>query len=141
MRVILADDSDLILDRLQTMVGKSQKIKIVGTYRNGIDTLEALRTLKPDLAIVDIKMPGMSGLEVLTQIRKENKALIFIVLTFFSMDYYRQLALEAGVDYFFSKIDDFEKITEVLDKLAGEEGNGDQPELEIPPISSARNTG
>lgn len=141
MRVILADDSDLILDRLQTMVGKSQKIKIVGTYRNGIDTLEALRTLKPDLAIVDIKMPGMSGLEVLTQIRKENKALIFIVLTFFSMDYYRQLALEAGVDYFFSKIDDFEKITEVLDKLAGEEGNGDQPELEIPPIGSARNTG
>ena len=83
----------------------------------------------------------MSGLEVLTQIRKENKALIFIVLTFFSMDYYRQLALEAGVDYFFSKIDDFEKITEVLDKLAGEEGNGDQPELEIPPIGSARNTG
>jgi DNA-binding NarL/FixJ family response regulator len=141
MRVILADDSDLILDRLQTMVGKSQKIKIVGTYRNGIDTLEALRTLKPDLAIVDIKMPGMSGLEVLTQIRKENKALIFIVLTFFSMDYYRQLALEAGVDYFFSKIDDFEKITQVLDELAGEEGNGDEPELEIPPIGSARNTG
>ena len=141
MRVILADDSDLILDRLQTMVGKSKKIKIVGTYRNGIDTLEALRTLKPDIAIVDIKMPGLSGLEVLNEIRKENKKLIFIILTFFSMDYYRQLALEAGVDYFFSKIDDFEKITEVLDELSEKEGNGDQPELEAPPIGSARNTG
>jgi hypothetical protein len=57
------------------------------------------------------------------------------------MDYYRRLAVEAGVDYFFSKIDDFEKITEVLDDLDGNEGNGGGLDPKVTPISPARNTG
>ncbi len=123
MRVLLADDSDLILERLQKMVSMFSQVEIVGSYKNGLETLEALRLLKPDLAIVDIKMPGISGLKVLKEIRKEDKTIKFIILTFYSSDYYQQVAIEAGVDYFFSKVNDFEKISLVVAEMAEQEKN------------------
>jgi DNA-binding NarL/FixJ family response regulator len=117
MRVILADDSSLILERLNEMVSTHKQVETVGLFKNGIEALEGLRMLKPDLAIVDIKMPGLSGLEVLNEIRKENKTIKFIILTFYSSEYHRQMALKAGADYFFNKVDDFEKVSTLMDEL------------------------
>jgi len=117
MRVLLADDSDLILERLQQMLSPDPRVEIVGTFKNGKETLAALRILKPDLAIVDIKMPGLSGLEVLHEIRKEGSKVKFIILTFYSSDNYRKLAISSGADYFFSKVDDFEKIPGIINDL------------------------
>ena len=102
------------------MLNAFSQVEIVASCNNGTDTLDALLTLKPDLAIVDIKMPGLSGIEVLSEIRKQNKTLKFIILTLFSTGHYRQLAADAGVDYFFSKSDDFEKISRVMKKLLKE---------------------
>lgn len=123
MRVLLADDSGLILERLQEMVGTHKQAEIVGSYKNGSQTLEALLSLKPDLAIVDIKMPGLTGLEVLTEIRKVNKAVIFIILTLYSYDHYRQMAIQSGVDYFFNKADDFDKVSQVVAEMIMKEEN------------------
>lgn len=117
MKVLIADDSELILEILQEMLSPFGQAKIVATCKNGIDTLEALRTLKPDLAIVDVNMPGLTGIEVLSEIRKLDKTLKFIILTLYSSGYKRQLAIEAGADYFFSKADDFEKIPIVVKEL------------------------
>jgi DNA-binding NarL/FixJ family response regulator len=117
IRVIIADDSILILERLKEMLSNYRQIEIVGSFNNGIETLESLRKLKPDLAIVDIKMPGLTGLQVLTEIRKEDKILKFMILTFYSNDYHRQMAIKAGADYFFSKADDFEKILPLITEL------------------------
>ncbi len=117
VRIFLADDSVLILERLQELLGNYSQAEIVGSCKNGIEALESLRKLKPDLAIIDIKMPGLTGLQVLTEIRKEDKILKFIILTFYSSDSYRQMAMKAGADYFFSKADDFEKIPDVITEL------------------------
>jgi DNA-binding NarL/FixJ family response regulator len=57
MRVLLADDSGLILERLTEMLKMYRKVEIVGSLKNGNDALDSLRRLKPDLAIVDLKMP------------------------------------------------------------------------------------
>ncbi len=118
LRVLLADDSDLILDRLQQMLRLHPLVEIAGSFKDGIKTLEALKSLKPDLAIVDIKMPGLTGLEVLHEIRKEDSHLKFMILTFYSSENYRKLAISYGADYFFSKVDDFEKISPVVNELA-----------------------
>ncbi|MFA5973732.1 MAG: response regulator [Lentimicrobiaceae bacterium] len=123
MRVLLADDSGLILERLQEMVGMHKQAEIVGSYKDGSQTLEALISLKPDLAIVDIKMPGLTGLEVLTEIRKVNKTVIFIILTLYSYDHYRQMAIQSGVDYFFNKADDFDKVSQVVAEMMKKEEN------------------
>ena len=114
MRVIIADDSDLIRDRLQQMLSQFGQVEIVGSFNNGTQTLEGLVLLKPNLAIVDYKMPGLSGLEVLKGIRKETTDIKIIILTFYSSDYYRQLAMQYGADYFFSKVDEFEKISALI---------------------------
>lgn len=117
MRVLLADDSVLMIERLREMLGNFHEVEIVDVCKNGADALIALRNLNPDLAIVDLKMPGLTGLQVLTEIRKENKNLPFILLTFHANDNYRRLAKAAGVNYFFSKVDDFEKVGQVVDEL------------------------
>ena len=111
MRVLLADDSDLILERLQEMLCSHEQVEVIASLKNGNDTLEALRSLKPELAIVDIKMPGLNGLEVLHEIRKEDSEIKFIILTFYSSEYYRHLAKMEGTDYFFNKAEDFDKIS------------------------------
>ena len=123
MRVVLADDSGLILERLQEMIASYSQTEIVGSLQNGTDTLDALRTLKPDLAIVDIKMPGLSGLEVLNAIKKENNDIKIIILTFYSSDHYRQIAIQSGADYFFNKVDDFDKLSMVVAGMVMKEMN------------------
>lgn len=124
MKVFIADDSILILERLREMLGSYSQVEIVGSCNNGIDALESLRNLKPDLGILDLKMPGLSGLNVLSEIRKENKTIKIIILTLFSSDTYRQMAIQSDADYFFSKADDFEKVALIVAELVKKEEMG-----------------
>jgi len=126
MVAIFADDSDLILERLKDTATLFPNLKVAGSFKNGIDALEAMKRLQPDLAVADIRMPGMSGLKVLTELRKENWTGIFIVLTLYPFEIYRQQALNAGADYFFSKADDFDKVGWVIAKM-GEKGKNAEP--------------
>jgi DNA-binding NarL/FixJ family response regulator len=126
MKVLIADDSGLILDRLQEMLSMYKQAELIGSYKDGTKALAALRSLKPDLAIVDIKMPCLSGLEVLSEIRKENKIVKIIILTFYSSDHHRQMAIQAGADYFFTKVDDFDKLSMVVAGMVLKEVNGNK---------------
>lgn len=121
MKVIIADDSDLMLVWLKETLAAFKQVEVVAAHNNGSDAMNAIRVLKPDLAIIDLKMPGLSGLEVLKEIRKEDKKVKFIILTFFALDAYRKAALKAGSDYFFSKVDDFEKVSVVVKELVEKE--------------------
>ena len=71
-------------------------------------------------------MPGLSGLEVLSEIRKENKIVKIIILTFYSSDHHRQMAIQAGADYFFTKVDDFDKLSMVVAGMVLKEVNGNK---------------
>ena len=123
MKILLADDSQLILDRLQDMLYDCKGAEIIGSLKNGTDTLEAIKNLEPDLVIIDINMPGLTGLQVLDEIKKENHKTKFMVLTFYASNYYRKKALKLGSDYFFSKVDDFEKVHDLVNELLIQENN------------------
>ena len=123
MKILLADDSQLILDRLQEMLSDFEGAEIVASLKNGIDSLEFIRTLNPDLVIIDINMPILTGLQVLETAKKENHKAIFIVLTFYASKYFRAKAISLGADYFFSKVDDFERVSEVVRNLLSLEDN------------------
>ncbi|WP_372935199.1 response regulator transcription factor [Mariniphaga sediminis] len=121
MRVVIADDSDFILDRLNQMLVSMEQVKVVGRFHNGIDALNGLRELKPDLAILDNKMPGLRGVEIIRDIRKENAAVRLILLTLYADYYHREEAMTAGADYFFSNSEDFEYIPTVVSELVNDE--------------------
>lgn len=123
MRVLIADDSALIRERLEKVFSGIDQVEVVGCLENGPDSLKALRTLTPDLAVLDIQMPGISGLELVRKIRKENQSIIFIILTLQSQGYIKQLAIQAGSNYFFNKVDDLEKLVEVVTDLSKTKNN------------------
>jgi DNA-binding NarL/FixJ family response regulator len=117
MKILIADDSQLILDRLQDMLSDFKDAEIVAALKNGLDSLEHIKSLNPDLVIIDINMPKLTGLQVLEAIKKENHKAKFIVLTFYDSKYFREKAIRLGADYFFSKVDDFEEVSMVVDNL------------------------
>lgn len=121
MRILIADDSCLVLERLQSLLGEIDEVEIVASVSNGDDALTAIKTLNPDLAILDVSMPGLSGLEVLKTIRNENKAVIFILITFHSAGYIKQLAIQSGTNHFFNKADDLEQIYHIVRRLSIEQ--------------------
>lgn len=117
MKILIADDSQLILDRLQEMLSDFTGAEIVAALKNGKDSLELIKSLNPDLVIIDINMPKLTGLQVLEAIKKENHKAKFIILTFYASKHFREKAISLGADYFFSKVDDFEKVSMVIDNL------------------------
>jgi DNA-binding NarL/FixJ family response regulator len=99
------------------MLENLEHVEVVGTYHNGTDALIAIQKLKPDMAILDNKMPGLKGVDIIREVRKSNHKIKLMLLTFYSDSYYKQQAMNAGADYFFSKSEDFEKIPKVIDNL------------------------
>jgi len=91
MRVVLTDDSALMPERLGGYISLSNDVEIVALFDNGTKGLKDIQYLKPDLAIIDLQMPGLTGLEILTAIRKEEKKVKNIILPFFSSSYYQKI--------------------------------------------------
>lgn len=94
-----------------------ENAEVVGRFHNGTDALSGMHELKPDLAVLDNKMPGLKGIDIIRKVRKEDSNVKLRLLTFYADKYYRQGAMEEGADYFFSKSEDFEKIPNVIMKL------------------------
>jgi DNA-binding NarL/FixJ family response regulator len=67
--------------------------------------------------ILDIRMPGGSGIDVLENIKKTNAAPVVIVLTNYPYPQYRKKCMALGAEYFFDKTTEFEKVTEVIENL------------------------
>jgi DNA-binding NarL/FixJ family response regulator len=79
IRVLLVDDNPDILDRAAAIL--SPACKIIGAVSDGKAALESIRALKPDVVVLDISMPGMSGLEVADRLRRAGSPVQIVFLT------------------------------------------------------------
>jgi len=93
-RVLLVDDNDVILDR--ATVTLSQECEIVGAVKDGPSALEAVRRLSPDVVVLDISMPGMSGLEVAGRLRRAGSTVPIVFLTIHDDEQLVQATQAAG---------------------------------------------
>ena len=93
-RVLLVDDNEGILDR--ATVTLSQDCEIVGAVKDGASALEAVRTLNPDVVVLDISMPGMSGLEVAGRLRRSGSTVPIVFLTIHDDEQLVQATQAAG---------------------------------------------
>lgn len=114
---IIVDDSDILRERLKTLITPNKNIKIVGEASNSIDAMQLLSNLSIDILFLDIHMPGSNGFKVLTQIRNSNKKIKIIIITNYPTMQYRTAAFEMGANYFVDKSEEFEKIPTILNEI------------------------
>jgi DNA-binding NarL/FixJ family response regulator len=119
LRVLIADDSEILRDHLRTMLAEIEGIEIVGECNDTDSTLDQIKTLKPDTIILDIRMPGEGGIFILNFIKSKYPKIKVIIFTDYPYPQYRTKCLEIGADYFFDKSTESEKMIEVFKSLAG----------------------
>jgi len=117
MNVVLVDDSLLVRERVASIISEIPSAKVIGEAGNSVEAMEVVRKTKPDVVILDIKMPGESGLQVLRKLKNEFGELRIIMLTNYSDSQYKAECLMNGADYFLCKSDEFNKLPEVFSKL------------------------
>ena len=116
-RVYVVDDSDFVRERLIEMLSELEEVEIVGGTGDPQEALVAIGEMVPDAVILDIRLPGRSGVEVLRDLKKEEPSPVVIILTNYPYPQYRKECTEAGADYFLNKSTEFNKIAEVLKGL------------------------
>jgi DNA-binding NarL/FixJ family response regulator len=118
MRILVADGSGLLRERLVSLLSELAGVEMVGQAQDASETLEAICELKPDVVILDTKMRGGSGIEVLKQTRQHHPSTILMILTNQSYQQYRKKYLEAGADFFFSKSSELKLLVGTVRDLA-----------------------
>jgi len=117
LKVFITDDSATIRDRLVTMVLDLPEMVVVGQSQDAPEVLDAIHQTQPDVVILDIRLPGGSGMDVLRQLKKARPAPKVIMLSSYSYPQYRKACEAAGADFFFDKSTEFDKIPYALERL------------------------
>ncbi|MBL7067943.1 MAG: response regulator transcription factor [Candidatus Marinimicrobia bacterium] len=118
MKILIADDSDILRNHLITIISELDGVKIVGESQDTKSAIRDINKNKPDLVILDIRMPGEGGIHVLKVVKEKNPKLIVIIFTDYPYPQYRIKCLESGADYFFDKSTETEKMVETVKRLA-----------------------
>lgn len=106
IRILLADDHALVLEGLQALLQAEPDMQVVAAVRDGKALLDAVRADPPDVVVLDLQMPYVSGMSCLQRIRQENLPARVLVLTAFADGESMLQALEYGADGFALKTDD-----------------------------------
>jgi DNA-binding NarL/FixJ family response regulator len=107
VRVIVVDDSPAVRARLVAMLREARDVHVVAEAENGDEALRLTRALAPDIVVLDLNLPGLSGLDVLALLKAEPVPPIVMILTNHAHDRYRSACLREGADFFFDKSRDF----------------------------------
>jgi DNA-binding NarL/FixJ family response regulator len=102
-RVLLADDQELMRMGFRMLMDTQPDLEIVGEASNGVEAIEAARTLAPDVVLMDVRMPELDGVEATRQIVESQSSARIIILTTFDLDEYVYAALRAGASGFLLK--------------------------------------
>jgi DNA-binding NarL/FixJ family response regulator len=103
VRVVLADDQPLVRAGLRLVIAGTPDLDVAGEAATGAQAVQLARDLRPDVVVMDIRMPGMDGIEATEMITTELPAARVVVLTTFDDDDYVYAALRAGASGFLVK--------------------------------------
>ncbi|MDP2886578.1 MAG: response regulator transcription factor [Ignavibacteria bacterium] len=121
MKIFVADDSSIIRERIVRMLENVPNARVVGEAADGAEALRSIPETKPDLVILDLKMPTAGGIEILPLIKGLSTPPIVMVLTNYATRRHHEACTKLGADYFFDKSREFEKAIEVIESLAAKE--------------------
>ena len=118
IRILLVDDDALMLQGFKFSIDwEKHGYEIAGTVRNPESFMEVYRQLQPDIVILDINMPGLSGLDLLKELRQSSKDLVVIIVSAYNEFSYAREALHLGAnDYLLKAEIEFEDILSSMDQ-------------------------
>jgi DNA-binding NarL/FixJ family response regulator len=96
IRILIVDDHPVVREGIGSMLKREPDFKIVGEATNGLEAIEKVRELSPDIVLMDLRMPELDGVEAMIRIKAENTDVKFIILTTFSDDEYIFRGIAAG---------------------------------------------
>ena len=103
VRVMLVDDSPILLRSVTDFLEQYDELVVVGTASSGEEALAQAEELRPQVILIDLRMPGMGGLEAIPRLRAMLPGAGIIAMTLHDVDVYREAALAAGADEFLVK--------------------------------------
>ena len=122
IKVFIADDSLIVREHLVTMFDELAGIEIVGQAETVAEAVTGIQKLHPDVVILDIRMPGGSGIDVLKRVKQGEVTPMVIILTNYPYPGYRQKCLQAGADFFLDKSTEFDQIPKLFEQLKRDKG-------------------
>ena len=119
-KIMLADDEGIVIDSLKFIIEKEFGDKCVVEYaKTGRKVIELAENFRPDIAIMDIQMPGINGIEAMKEIRKSDPGIIFIVMSAYDKFDYAKEAIKLGVLEYITKPMERNKIIATLETAMG----------------------
>ena len=116
-RAIVADDQEMVRDGLAAILDTEPDLEIVGTAADGAEAVQLARRERPDVVVMDVRMPGMDGIEATRRITSEGLARV-LVLTTFDLDDYVYQAVRAGASGFLLKDAPRERLVDAIRSVA-----------------------
>ena len=114
IKVLVVDDHTLVRDGIRSLLGLVADVEVVGEAANGKEALEKVEELAPDVVLMDLAMPVMSGLEATRRIRKEFPGTKVLALTQYDDSEYVIPIIEAGACGFVSKMVAFSELASAI---------------------------
>ena len=130
IRVYLAEDQSMVRGALAALLNFESDIEVIGSSGDGEDAWKHIRALRPDIALTDIEMPKMTGLELAQKIRDSAMPCKIVILTTFARPGYLRRALEAGASGYLLKDSPSEKLADAL-RTVHRGGRAVDPELAV----------
>lgn len=103
IRVVLADDHVFVRDGIKSLLENENNIQVVGEATDGLEALKSVEINQPDLLILDIRMPNMTGIEVVEKLRSQNNLVKIIMLSMHESEEYVLKSIKAGADGYLLK--------------------------------------
>ncbi|MDQ3020972.1 MAG: response regulator transcription factor [Bacteroidota bacterium] len=118
IKIIIADDHPIFRNGLRKLIEEDTSIEIIGEAENGEDSLKLINDLKPMIAVLDIDMPKMSGIQVLKNLNKLKVEIKIIFLTVFASEDIFDKAMSLGISGYILKDSAVNEIKECIRKVA-----------------------
>jgi two-component system, NarL family, response regulator DesR len=139
IKALIVDDSREMRRSLRSLLEAQTGLEVVGTADDGAQAVELARRQAPDLVVVDLQMPGLSGLDVLSGLREASNKTRVILVSIHDSPAVRRECEQAGVDAFIPKTELFRELPTTLARLFSiPHEPAMRPTPESPPSSSAR---
>ena len=118
IKLLVVDDLEHVRQGLRTILELAEGLKVVGEASNGLEAIQQVNQLQPDVVLMDLVMPQLDGLEATERIKAQHPSTGVIMITIHDSEEAREQATKAGVDAFLAKGTDTEALIQTIQNVA-----------------------